>query len=453
MIRWPALLLLTTAVFHAQANPPAPDDFASGFALEVDGAHAIYRAELPDAVSAGVTRADLGDLRVFNAAGEAVPHSLRQILDDVSVSRTAVTLPIFPLEAVERATGATTALSVTTSPEGAVLHMDSTPATTADRYVTHYLVDASQLDKPIDRLEFHWQGDKGDFVTEIDVASSSDLSQWNTLRNKASLARLVFQGHVLEQNGVAITIPAKTYLRVTWPAGRDGVVLTQVTAYMTERAQTLSRQWSTLLGSKADSKPLAYEFTRPAHSGVDRVNLELPAHNILIEATLSSRGAADRPWQPRYRGLFYRLKIGAHELGNTEIPIAPTSDREWRLEIHSDASGLEHQSPQLMLGTRPQALYFLARGEAPFILAFGSAVISAAHAPVDALLASVQQGRQAELVGTARIANRVTLGGDTRLRPPSPPLPWKQWLLWGVLIAGVAVLAVMALRLHRQMRA
>lgn len=453
MIRWPALLLLTTAVFHAQANPPAPDDFASGFVLEVDGAHAIYRAELPDAVSAGVTRADLGDLRVFNAAGEAVPHSLRQMKDSESVSRTAATLPIFPLEAVERATGATTALSITTSPEGAVLKMDSTPATDADRYVTHYLVDASQLDKPIDRLEFQWRGDSGDFVTAVDIASSSDLNHWNTLRSKVSLARLAFQGHMLEQTGIALAVPAKSYLRIAWPAGRDGVVLTQVSAHTTVRTQTQSRQWSMLAGSKAGSKPLAYEFTRPAHSSIDRVNLELPTHNILVEATLSSRGAADRHWQPRYRGLFYRLNIGAHELDNTEIPIAPTNDREWRLEIHSDASGLEHQSPQLILGTRPQELYFLARGEAPFTLAFGSAVMPAAHAPVDALLTSVQQGRQAELVGTARIANRVTLGGDTRMRPPSPPLPWKQWLLWGVLIAGVAVLAVMALRLHRQMRA
>ncbi|MBN8456196.1 MAG: DUF3999 family protein, partial [Candidatus Accumulibacter sp.] len=53
----------------------SPGDFAFGMRLQPDGPQPLVRVDLPAAVHAGVSRADLGDLRVFNAAGEAVPHA------------------------------------------------------------------------------------------------------------------------------------------------------------------------------------------------------------------------------------------------------------------------------------------------------------------------------------------------------------------------------------------
>ena len=64
------LCLLATA-----ASAEAPRDFAYGIELEASGPEALFAVELPQAVYEGVVRADLGDLRVFNAAGEAVPYA------------------------------------------------------------------------------------------------------------------------------------------------------------------------------------------------------------------------------------------------------------------------------------------------------------------------------------------------------------------------------------------
>ena len=66
-----ALALLSLGVPIAHADEPG--DFASRQPLETPGGKAFYRIELPDSVYDAVTRADLGDLRVFNADGAPVP--------------------------------------------------------------------------------------------------------------------------------------------------------------------------------------------------------------------------------------------------------------------------------------------------------------------------------------------------------------------------------------------
>jgi hypothetical protein len=63
----PWLLCLLTGLAVAEA----PADFAFGVPLETRGPQALFQVELPQAVYEGVLRADLADLRVFNAAGEA----------------------------------------------------------------------------------------------------------------------------------------------------------------------------------------------------------------------------------------------------------------------------------------------------------------------------------------------------------------------------------------------
>jgi hypothetical protein len=43
------------------------------------------------------------------------------------------------------------------------------------------------------------------------------------------------------------------------------------------------------------------------------------------------------------------------------------------------------------------------------------------------------------------------LGDASRLKPAPPPRDWKRYLLWSVLVLGVLILALMALRLYKQM--
>jgi len=69
-----ALLLLGQT---AGAGTWTREDFAQGFDLEFRPTGAVHSLLLPEKIYTTVVHPDLADLRVFNGAGNAVPHLLR----------------------------------------------------------------------------------------------------------------------------------------------------------------------------------------------------------------------------------------------------------------------------------------------------------------------------------------------------------------------------------------
>ena len=95
VLLWIGLWLLATNL-NAEAVPVQKNDFAYGLPIEIADEAAIYGLELPEVVYTHVTKANLGDLRVFNAAGEVVPHSLqRPEVPDVDEGD-PIHVPFFP---------------------------------------------------------------------------------------------------------------------------------------------------------------------------------------------------------------------------------------------------------------------------------------------------------------------------------------------------------------------
>ena len=76
MRAWTPWLLMTLWYSSGYATALSPQDFASGMTVVVSREAPVYRVTVPLAVYQGTVREDLGDLRVFNAQGEAVPYSL-----------------------------------------------------------------------------------------------------------------------------------------------------------------------------------------------------------------------------------------------------------------------------------------------------------------------------------------------------------------------------------------
>jgi hypothetical protein len=76
-----ALQALSSAV---QALPLSPLDFAFGLPVITTQEAAAYRFPLPLTVYQGSVRADLGDIRLFNAGGVAVPFSLLRAAESLA---------------------------------------------------------------------------------------------------------------------------------------------------------------------------------------------------------------------------------------------------------------------------------------------------------------------------------------------------------------------------------
>ncbi|MCI5143535.1 MAG: DUF3999 family protein [Candidatus Electrothrix sp. ATG1] len=76
--------------------------------------------------------------------------------------------------------------------------------------------------------------------------------------------------------------------------------------------------------------------------------------------------------------------------------------------------------------------------------------MAGARSQVGRLLKAVDPLSEKKLVASAQAGGQKILGGVERLAPVKK-LPWGQWLLWVVLIAGVVVVGIMALKLYREM--
>jgi Protein of unknown function (DUF3999) len=138
-------------------------------------------------------------------------------------------------------------------------------------------------------------------------------------------------------------------------------------------------------------------------------------------------------------------------LESAPLQLAVNRDRYWRIEIVEGDAAAIGENPQLHLQWLADELMFVARGEAPFQLAAGSANVAPGSVSLDALLAGFDPSQRESLTANAFIGERRALGGKAALIARKPPLPWQRYLLWALLIAAVALLARMALGLLRQL--
>ena len=92
----PAVLILALALAARAGAQERLEDFGYAVPIEFAPGDALYVLRLPEAVYRHAVRVDLGDLRVFNGAGEPVPYALRQPAPLLGKADTGVRLPQFP---------------------------------------------------------------------------------------------------------------------------------------------------------------------------------------------------------------------------------------------------------------------------------------------------------------------------------------------------------------------
>lgn len=444
-----ALLLLTAG--SAAAASPSPQDFAYGSRVETQGRAAIYRLDLPRAVYDHAVRPDLGDLRVFNGAGEVVPHALRRPEAPAGAAPPPQALPFFPLETTTTGNGARVSVKVVTDARGAVVDVGGGAALEPGHRVSLYLIDAGSLKQPPAELELDWSGGPDSLVAGVEVSGSDDLAHWETLTAGASLARLVYAGQVLERRTLPLSPRPYRYLRLSWPAAFGTAQLKGANARFARPGGTPALHWAEIAGKAVDKDVTAFEYQYPGAIPAERVDLALSQDNSLVEGTLLSRPDAKSPWRPRYRGTFYRLQVQGTSLASPPATIQPLADRYWRLEVKSDPAGLGGRPPRLHLGWPSHGLYFLARGDGPYTLAFGNGSAAPPAEGVSNLLARIDDAQSSTFIAPAAAGKPFILGDPDRLKPKPKPLPWQRIILWGVLVLGVLLLAGMAWRLYRQM--
>lgn len=168
------------------------DDFACTLPSAVDAQEGLHQLELNGLVHQGVMRSDFGDIRVFNGAGEPVPHAFAPPPRDAPAAPTETALPFFPIRAERDARIDALDLKVETRADGTVVGLTTQPKTApaASRHVG-YLLDASAIATPLSALRLEWKRAANGTHTRVRLEASDDLAHRDAQRPGYAIANLV----------------------------------------------------------------------------------------------------------------------------------------------------------------------------------------------------------------------------------------------------------------------
>jgi hypothetical protein len=433
------LFALLTCSGLLQAQTLTPKDFAYGQLVIPAHDAPAYRFQLPFAVYQNTVRADLGDLRVFNAEGIVVPFSLSRPAVQPSTHQVPVAVALFPLH--EGARILIDGVRLTINSAGSAVNLQTQNGSSTNTTVRQYLLDARALDGAISGLQLGWPEGAAEYTGRLSVEISDDLAVWRSLVAAAPIANLHANGQTLIENRLEFSATKAKCWRLSWLGLTPSFELTGVLAEPAASLTEPDRDFLDVNGVADPKNSREYTFDLGAHPPVSRVNVLLPDVNSVIEVELSSRSAPSASPRLVTHSGFYRLKTPDAEQQNSLVEVSPDSDRFWRARILGDGN-LPSSPLRLHVEWIPNDVTFLAQGHAPFSLAYGNAAAHRADADLSQLPARL--GIAPATLGPAQVA-----GGTARLVAKPAPLPRMRIALWIVLLLAVAVLGWMAFGVAR----
>lgn len=445
-------LLLTSSAFAAT---PRPDDYAQGIRMDAYSGRPLVETVLPDTVYQTITRADLGDVRVFNADGVPVPHAFCASPVASEPTITHEPLPVFELQAAPQAKSDGTRVEVATAQGTQVKVAEGAAAPAAtDAGATKtwaHVIDARSVTDELRAIEFDWHSPDGASQANVRIEASDDLDQWRTVVSASTLLRVGHDGRQLQRKSIELPQQRYQYLRVVRTDRGPALKITAVIAERVSAPPVIEPVWFAANPvASPDAAVLLFDTARLAP--ITYARLVLPQDNSSVRINIQSRADDQASWRNLWSGEMYSVIADGERRVSPPAEINADHDRYWRVQ-YAKQEQAPTPAPALELGYRPARLRFLAQGAGPFTLAFGSRRVEAA--PVQqcsSLLADVATKDLEQLVGEATLGPSHPLGGDAAFKPLPKQTPLRLFVLWGVLIVGVGLLVAMAMSLLKRVR-
>jgi hypothetical protein len=334
-------------------------------------------------------------------------------------------------------------LQISVQSQGTAVNVQADPRSKEPPAITSYVVDARSLTLPLSAFQLMWPDGAPDFSGSLRVESSDDLAVWRLVKSESPVVNLRAEGAQLVQSRVEFPSTKAKFWRLAWVGKPAPFELSSVTADTAVGPPLAERVSLTVAATTRGDKPREFSFDLGTRLPVKQINIELPELNSVTKLQILSRAHSSDSWRQITEADFFRVQSGATERRNDPITIATNLDRYWLARVTSAEGGMHDVAPKLQVAWNAQDLVFLARGNGPFVLAYGSGSALAASSELGPLLKGVTVP-QAEL-GTPRSA-----GGPARLQPAPRVVPWKMVILWSTLGFGILLLGWMAYRLSRE---
>ena len=458
-----ALALCAALAGPCLADAPKPQEFAWRAALELPAATSGARVALPPEALLQLQSSDARDVRVFNAAGEAVAFGFAAPPAAAAAeqrTRRYNALPLYSAAPGARpARGAVQVRIDSTGAPGSVwVQMDgangrTTAAAPGSTRLNAALFDTRQEKQPLRALELQAEL-PANVPVRISGATSADLAQWRPLELRGRIYR--FDG----PDGMANTTleleqPLQLegqYLRLGWE-GQDGVAVNSVGGLVAAAAPVA--RVAAALPPPTVAGPTALEWPLAFATPVAALALSTTQANSLVPVRILGRNDAAQPWRTLASTVVYRLQgaNGARETTNPAVPLGGATVRWLRVEA---THGMQLAAGALRASVEfaPLQVVFVASGSPPFQLAAGRAGTDAAALPAGMLAGSLPV-KLSELpearVGAVQQREAAAAGPFASVFPQGPA--GRSLLLWAVLGGGVLLLGGVAWALFRQLKA
>jgi hypothetical protein len=324
------------------------------------------------------------------------------------------------------------------------------------------------------------------------LEASADLQQWRTIAASAQVVSLQHQGQRLEHS--SFELPGTQglqsvrggYLRLRPLPGSLTAPLTGAhVASLTQAAEVPEWQWSDAIAPSACEAEHC-DYVLPRHLPLQRLEIVLTEPNTLARVnvlaqadeedlpqtprraayrhpvrdhlktlrhkTAPSAAAASPIWESLPGGQVYALRLQGSELRSTVLALPGGLYTHLRLQPVGGMAQLGTARPSIRVGSHTQDLVFLARGAAPYRLAWGQATPAAQMS-----LAQLMPGRQpddplpadsASLAPAAPVAVAAPASTASAPAVPSSVSTHKLWL-WAALVAALGLMGFMAWSLLR----
>ena len=447
MRRVASLVAMSAAVAWGQA----PSDFRTQAEVTTTSKDALHRVTLPFEAYRD-TKPDFGDLRIFNAAGEALPLAFTGEPDAVRSELPPVSLPLFPVsaQAQSKVAGNNLDVVVRSNADGTIVSVQGRPASKpAPRKTTivAWLLDASQVTGSIRALVVDWDVVPGTEFAGVSVDASDDLKSWRRVA-QSQLVHLEQGGMKLEQRRVDFGSLRARYLRIT--GEQAGFALKSVEALREDTVKPAPRV-ARAFGATPGAKPGEFAFDLGARIPIETVRVVVPPNSV-GPFSISTRDGETGPWIPLASATFYRLMHGGGEIESPAIEVSRRSARYVLIQLDPRSPGIGANMPSLEVQWRPGQIVFVARGHGPYTLAFGNREAQRAILALNQLMPDYKQGAEMSIPEDKIVKVTTIIKSESPLRAVVGEVNQRKLVLWLVLLAAVGVLGWMAWRLMRQVK-
>ena len=466
--------LVTLALACAQAGLAAPSDIATSLPLTLAGTGPYYTLGVGMTARQASDRPDLSDLRVRNAAGEAMAFAWAEAPASAPApQRVPARIYKVPLPAADAAS------AIEGRPRQA------------------WIVDMRDARLDVMQLELGLEpGTQGAYTLRIEA--SDDLQQWRTVAVDAQVVQLQALPQVgaagalasqagreqLKSDPIDLDAVPTRYLRLTTAARSAIPPLVSATITRTpHRPAPPPLEWSAAIAAtRCDAD--ACEYALPRNVPVDAVQVAPADVDTIGQVMVSGRIDASHVPPQRHsllRGSLHALRLkadrsaqragptwdnvaeanvywltqsgGAPDLRSPPLRVGGGSWSALRLETYGPISQLGHAAPTIRIGTRPRQLVFVARGAGPFVLVHATPAEQTTPMALAALMpARAPDAPLPEATATvappvaASAASAPAADATPVAASPSSNSPW----LWAALLAGLALMGAMAWSLLRR---